>query len=121
MTIETIKTICFDLDNVICRTEGNNYSKAKPNRKVIRFINQLYDKYKIIIFTARYMGRSKENSVLAHKKGYRLTKKQLYSWNLNHDKLIFGKPSYDYFIDDKAIGFNKNNWEKTLKKKLKIT
>ena len=120
MTIKTKKIICFDLDNVICRTEGNNYLKAKPNKKVISFINQLYDKYKIIIFTARYMGRSKENTALAYKKGYLLTKKQLNSWNLSYHRLILGKPSYDYFIDDKAIGFNKDNWKKTLMKKLKF-
>ena len=32
-----LKTICFDIDNVICRTNAKNeYSKSKPNIKVIK-------------------------------------------------------------------------------------
>ena len=51
-------TICFDLDNVICTTVGKNYSKAKPKKKVIKLINELYeDRYEIRIFTARFCKR----------------------------------------------------------------
>ena len=28
-----IKKICFDLDNVICSTKGNNYKKANQLKK----------------------------------------------------------------------------------------
>lgn len=112
--------LCFDIDNVICRTQGSNYKKSIPKKKVIRKINELYNKgHYIKLFTARYMGRSRDKVSVAKKKGYILTKKQLKKWNINYHKLIFGKPSYDLFIDDKAIFYN-NNWIKKINKYLKF-
>ena len=63
------KIYCFDLDNVICTTKGNNYKKVHP-KKVVNFINKLYEKnYYIKIFTARYMGRNNEISQKLNVKG----------------------------------------------------
>ena len=112
------KIICFDLDNVICSTKKNYYHKSKPNIKAIKKINFLYEKgYLIKIFTARFMGRSKENKKIAIEKGYNFTKKQLKKWKVNYHNLIFGKPSYDLFIDDKSIFYNPN-WIKKIDKYL---
>ena len=108
------KKLCFDLDGVICTTKGNNYLQAKPKKKVIELINKLYEKHTIIIFTARYMGRNEDKVSLAKKKGYKKTYSQLKKWKLKFNKLIFGKPSYDMFVDDKALGFNKN-WFKNFR------
>ena len=109
------KIICFDLDGVICKTSSNRYHKSKPNLNAIKKVNELYEKGNYIkIFTARYMGRSKENRLIAKKKGFQLTRKQLKKWDLKYHELIFGKPSYDLFIDDKSIFFNKN-WVKKIK------
>ena len=100
---------CFDIDNTICSTRGNDYLNSKPKKNIIKLINQLYNNGHIIkLFTSRFMGRSKEKVVVAKKKGYTLTKKQLEKWGLNYHSLIMGKPSYDYIIDDKSINFNKN-------------
>ena len=111
------KIICFDIDNVICNTVKNKYRNSKPNIKVINLINLLFEKgHTIKIFTARYMGRNNDNVRKAKKQGYNLTKKQLNKWNVNYHKLIFGKPSYDIFIDDKAMGYDKN-WYTEIKKK----
>lgn len=108
--------ICFDLDGVICKTIDNDYKKSKPIKNNIKFINSLYENgYIIKIFTARFMGRTNENSFLAEKKAKKMTIKQLKNWGLNYSKLIFGKPSYDIFIDDKNLEF-KTNWVKKLKK-----
>ena len=108
---------CFDIDGVICDTPGNNYSKSKPNFKTIKTINKLRAKgHRIILFTSRYMGRNKENVINAKKQGYKSTYEQLKSWGLNFDKLIFGKPSYDIYIDDKSIFFKKT-WQDYLVKK----
>ena len=108
-------TYCFDLDGVICKTNKNHYKKSIPIKKVITEINKLYaNGHKIIIFTARFMGRSKENISLAKKRGYNFTYKQLIKWDLKFDKLIFGKPSYDIIVDDKSIDFDKN-WYKKIK------
>ena len=64
------KTICFDIDNVICTTDKKkNYKLSKPIIKNILTINKLYDaNYKIIIYTARYMGRCKGDLKQVEKK-----------------------------------------------------
>ena len=107
------KIICFDLDGVICRTVKKKYFSAKPNLKAIEKINSLYRKgFYIKIFTARFMGRNQENVKKAKKQGYKKTLNQLKNWNLKFDKLIFGKPSYDLFIDDKSMFFKKDWYSK---------
>ena len=113
------KVLCFDLDNVICKTIDNNYKKSKPIKKVISFINSLYLKdFTIKIFTARYMGRNNEKIFAAKKQGYTFTKNQLAKWGLKYHILIFGKPTYDIFVDDKCLGFTKR-WIISLEKELK--
>jgi len=114
-----IKTICFDIDGVICKiVRNNNYKNAKPLKKNIDIINKLYEKgFNIILFTARYMGRSEQNIYLAKQRGFKLTSTQLKNWNVKYNKLIFGKPSFDLVIDDKSIFFKKR-WSLILKKKL---
>jgi ribonucleotide monophosphatase NagD (HAD superfamily) len=108
------KTYCFDIDGVICNTKKNCYHTSRPIKKAIKKINQLYSEgNRVIIFTARFMGRSKEKVILAKKKGYKLTYNQLLKWKVKFHKLIFGKPSFDYVIDDKSINFKKN-WYKLI-------
>ena len=108
--MNNIKIICFDLDNTLCKTTKNNYHKSTPIKKNIIILNKLYDSgYVIKIFTSRFMGRSKENSSKANKKGYNLTVRQLKKWNIKYHKLIMGKPSYDLIVDDKAYGYD-NKW-----------
>jgi hypothetical protein len=108
-----MKKFCFDVDGVICRTAKSNYKSSKPNYKVIKVINKLYDQcHYIIIFTARYMGRHNDNANKAKKIGYNFTFKQLKKWGLKFDKLVFGKPTYDIIIDDKAINFKKDWYKK---------
>ena len=113
-----MKKFCFDLDGVICTTKKNYYNKSKPKKKVIKMINSLYKNNYIIVFTSRYMGRSKENIKLANKKAYNFTLKQLKRWGLKFHKLKLGKPSYDVFVDDKNFDFKKN-WLVKFKKKYK--
>ena len=113
------KILCFDLDNVICKTKKNYYSKSKPIKKNINYINSLYDKgYTIKIFTARGMGRSNQNIKIAKKNFCLFNKNQLKKWKLKYHNLILGKPSYDVFIDDKNLGFSKN-WVSLLDKELR--
>ena len=68
------KVICFDIDNVICTTKGINYHQAKPKSQVIKTINKLYENgHYIKIFTARYMGRNKENQKKTYQAGFKKT------------------------------------------------
>ncbi len=113
------KRYCFDIDGVICNTVKKNYSSAKPIKKSIKLINQLYKNNYIIIFTARYMGRNKDDIAKAKRQGYQKTFDQLNNWGLKFHELRFGKPSFDLFIDDKNLYFKKD-WHNTLRKKAKL-
>ena len=75
---------------------------------MISLINDLYKNNYIIIFTARYMGRTNDNILMSKKKGYDQTYKQLKKWKIKFNRLVFGKPSYDVFVDDKNFSFKKN-------------
>jgi len=107
---------CFDLDNVICKTTKNFYSKSKPIYNSINIVNELYQRGHVIkIFTSRFMGRSNENINRAILRGYKFTQKQLKKWKVKYHYLIFGKPSYDIVIDDKSFNYKKN-WHHSFKK-----
>jgi hypothetical protein len=109
------KVLCFDIDNIICTTIGSKYSESKPNYKAIKLINSLYKRGFIIkLFTARYMGRNKDDIKLAAPKAKKITLIQLKKWNVSYHKIFFGKPSYDIIIDDKALFFKKNWYKKLL-------
>lgn len=113
--------LCFDIDGVICVTPKNrNYNKSKPIKKVISFINKLYEthKYEIKIFTARGMGKFNSNKHLVKKNYLNLTKTQLKNWGVKYHQLIMYKTSYDLFVDDKAYGFKKNWYSDIIKKYL---
>ena len=44
-----MKTICFDLDGVLCSNTWGSYEKAIPVQKAVDKVNDLYAKgYKII-------------------------------------------------------------------------
>jgi hypothetical protein len=114
------KILCFDIDNVICYTKKSDYKNSKPIKKNIQLINFFYSKgFFIKIFTSRFMGRNNENTFKAKSDGYSFTKNQLNKWGLKYHKLIFGKPSYDLFIDDKCLFYEKN-WGHRIKKILKL-
>ncbi len=116
-----LNIICFDIDNVICKTNTTkNYSKSVPIKKNIKVINEAYNNgFNIILYTARYMGRYNGNVSKVKKHIKPFTLKQLKKWGVLYHKIYFGKPSFDLFIDDKSLFFKKN-WSKLLKKKLNI-
>jgi capsule biosynthesis phosphatase len=103
---------CFDLDNTICSTDSNNYSSSYPNDEMILKVNNLFDVgHYIKIFTARGMTTYKGNVSLVYNNLFDLTTTQLKSWGVKYNELILGKPSFDFFIDDKNLSiedFKKN-------------
>ena len=110
--------ICFDLDNVICSTINKHYRKAKPIIKTIKLINEAYRSgFKIVIFTGRFYGRCKGNLKKIIKMDNGLTKKQLKKWKVKYHSLLFGKPVFDIYIDDKNFEFKKN-WHKKFNKQI---
>lgn len=90
---------CFDLDETICATPSSRkYDDAVPYIRVIQKINELYNQgNEITIFTARG-----STSGIDYRE---LITTQLSDWGVKFHKLIDkGKPSYDLFVDDKAMG-----------------
>lgn len=96
-----------DIDGTVCSVTDGKYEDAVPNEGRIDKINKLYDEgNQIIYLTARGMGRSGDNADLAKRMFYELTKNQLDRWGCKYHKLFLGKPSGDYYIDDKGMNAN---------------
>tara|TARA_Y100000294_G_C8444292_1_gene292084 strand:+ start:233 stop:589 length:357 start_codon:yes stop_codon:yes gene_type:complete len=113
--------LCFDLDNVVCATKNIKYKKAKPIFKTIKLINKAYALgFKIIIFTGRYYGTCGGNLKKIIKMDNGITKKQLKKWGVRYHSLLFGKPAFDVYVDDKNFEFKKNWHNKFSKHLLKI-
>lgn len=106
-----LKTIAFDLDDVICyrpkeyeHLGPNKYDYCEPDQSVIDLVNFLYeDGNKIVIYTARGMSQYNGNVALVYSELYSKTIQQLNNWGLKYDQLIMGKIHYDLLVDDKAL------------------
>lgn len=98
------KVFCLDIDGVLGKyadiTDMNgDYTHNIPNQQIIDACNLLYDNNnKIILYTARGTGSGIDWSDQ--------TKQQLKYWGLKYHELHFGKPSADYYIDDKMLDLN---------------
>jgi len=86
-----------DIDGTICSlTVNNNYSYAQPFVNRIKHFNDLYDQgHEIHYWTARGGTTGKDWS--------EITTLQLFDWKVKYTSLSFKKPSYDIWIDDKAV------------------
>ena len=104
-----------DIDGTICtpgETEETRYTQALPIQDRIDKINRLYDEgHTVVYLTARGMGRHKNNADKAKEEFYELTEIQLSLWGCRYHQLFLGKPSGDYYIDDKGV--NDNDFFKT--------
>lgn len=88
--------VVVDIDNTICTKTDGDYVNAKPHRDRIDKINKLYDDgHTITYWTARGMNSGIDWTELTHK--------QLQAWGCKFHILNMKKPSYDLWIDDKAI------------------
>ena len=94
----------FDIDGTICTNSSPDYSQAKPYKSRIVEVNRLFKEGHTIIFhTARGMGRYVNDAGLANFAFYELTKQQLEVWGVKYHHLFLGKPSGDFYVDDKGI------------------
>lgn len=96
------KIYFIDIDDTICTlTTPMDYASAIPIPQAIKKINKLFEEgHQIIFWTAR--------GTLSGIDWIQLTERQLLSWGVQYHELRFGKPVYDYFIDDKNI--NSIDW-----------
>lgn len=94
------KKFVIDVDGVVASISPNNdYTVATPLTSTIAAINRLYDAgHRIIMFTAR----GSETGIDWHE----LTASQLREWGLKFHELHCGKPSADYYVDDRMLSVN---------------
>lgn len=97
-------TYVFDIDGTICKTLGSEYRLATPVMERIKIINNLFESGDRIFFhTARGMGSSNNNVEISSELWRKLTLDQLNQWGIKFHGLYFGKPSGDFYVDDKGI------------------
>lgn len=85
----------IDIDGTICSQTASDYENAQPFHDRIAKINALYDDgHTIIYWTARGMASNRDHSAL--------TKRQLVEWGCKYHDVMFGKPQYDVWVDDKS-------------------
>ena len=100
LEISNKKKYVIDIDGIIgTLIDDDDYSKSSPIIENINGINKLYDEgHEIILFTAR----GYESGI-----DWRtLTEERFSAWGLKYHCLKFGKPSADFYIDDKLISPN---------------
>lgn len=86
-----------DIDGIIATsTEGLDYTKSLPIKENIAFFNHLYDINHIIVY---FTARGSETGI----DWKPFTESQLIDWGVKYHKLLLGKPSADYYIDDKFV------------------
>lgn len=88
--------IIVDIDGTICTHTDGRYELAQPFKERIEQMNRLYDGgHEVHYWTARGMKTGRD--------WQELTTKQIKEWGVKHHSLSFSKPSYDLWVDDKAM------------------
>jgi len=84
----------FDIDGTICSQEAD-YGDARPDEQMIALVRDLHAAgHEITLFTAR----GTETGI-----DWRaITEAQLTAWGVPYDRLLFGKPAADVYVDDRA-------------------
>ena len=108
--------IFIDIDSTICNTDDNlgekKYDFSTPIYERINKVNKLYDEGNTITYwTARGSGSGNNYETI--------TRESLKSWGCKYHNILFGKPSYDKYIDDKS--FNVDSYWPLEKKEEKKT
>lgn len=101
-----MSTYIFDLDDTLCYRHNttDDYFDSIPYVERIKEVNELYDNgHTVKVYTARRMTKDSADVHLIYFKMFEKVKKQLDDFGLKYHQLILGKPSYDIWVDDKAI------------------
>jgi hypothetical protein len=86
----------IDIDDTICTTVNKDYFNSVPIKSRINNLNLLYDKgHEIHYWTARGSSSGIDWT--------KFTLRQLDEWGCKYTTAKCGKPSYDFWVDDKAI------------------
>jgi hypothetical protein len=94
-----------DIDGTICSNTNGDYHSAVPFENRIKHFNKLFEEgHEIHYWTARGSNTGIDWTTL--------TTQQFFNWKVKYTRLTMHKPTYDIWIDDKAINvesyFNEN-------------
>lgn len=109
--------IVFDMDGVIAEQAPlingcRDYANAEPYDIAVKNLIKVKKMgFKIVICTARGMGRARGDQNKAAALCYDETLKWLVEHNIPFDSLVLGKPSAYLYVDDKACKVDsRNGW-----------
>jgi len=97
---EKLRIVC-DIDGVIAqKTPENRYELASPLTNNVSILQKLHEQgHAIVLHTARgYVTGIDWTDI---------TKSQMNQWGVPYERLVFGKPNADFYIDDKLISLQK--------------
>ena len=86
--------LVIDIDGTIC-TQEKDYTDAKPFVDRIQKFNERYIAGDTIVY---FTARGTETGI----DWEQVTRDQFKEWGVKSHQLLFGKPSADLYIDDKA-------------------
>lgn len=99
--------VVFDLDDTICVHKNRDYVNAKPIEETIKKMREMKSSgWEIIIYSARGQISCNGDLELIEKRNRAVVEKWLETHNVPYDKLIFGKPIADLYVDDKGISLS---------------
>lgn len=94
----------FDLDDTISIHKNRDFANAEPIDKTIRKIRDLKrDGWTITIYTARGQNSCKGDLKLIEERNRTQIETWLAEHDVPYDKIVFGKPLGDLYVDDKGI------------------
>lgn len=100
---------CFDVDGTIAelKKEGEEYQDVLPKEGAVETLKQLKkDGHYIILNTARNMETFSANVGKIVAVQGPILFEWLKKYDVPYDEVYFGKPSADFYVDDKAIRMN---------------
>jgi capsule biosynthesis phosphatase len=98
------KKLVIDLDGTLCvETNGQDYVNPAPRTDVIRRVNEMWQSgWDVTICTARGMNRFEGNLTLIEDAFRSCTETWLKEHRVCYDRLVFGKPAGDLYVDNKG-------------------
>ena len=94
--------IYVDIDNTICNSVEDDYTNSTPILRNVEKVKSLVQEgHEVSFWTAR--------GTVTGKDWTDVTNQQLESWGLGGIPVIFGKPYFDLFIDDRVM--NVEDWK----------
>ena len=98
------KTMVVDVDDTILVTENRDYEHSKPVVPVVVKLREAREKgWRIVLYTARGMGRSNGNISEVADQVFREVATFCERHDVPYDEIILGKPWAAMYVDDKAL------------------